>query len=148
MVNADGSNLHEYVPRDLYAIEPRWSPDGSLIAFLSVDLPDIVANDIYVVRPDGTGLRRLTTSTASPSGQSGPQTAESCMPATVGVAGPNTVFELWIMDADGANQAKLPVEDVDQLTAAHCVVCAWVRDPDSEIRTTEFMTNALWQPTP
>jgi hypothetical protein len=37
---------------------------------------------------------------------------------------------------------------VVQLTAAHCVACAWVRDPDSEIRTTEFMTNSLWQPRP
>ena len=147
MVNADGSNLHQYVPQDLYAIEPRWSPDGSLIAFLSVDQPDLVANDIYVVAPDGTGLRRLTSDGVS----NRPEwTADGRIvyARAAGAAGPNTVYELWIMDADGANQAKLPVEDAVQLTAVQCVACAWVRDPDSEIRFTEFMTNSLWQPQP
>jgi Tol biopolymer transport system component len=147
MVNADGSNLHQYVPLDLYAIEPRWSPDGSLIAFLSVDTPDLVAGEIYAVRPDGTGLRRLTTGGVSIRPE---WTADGRIvyARAVGVAGANTVYELWIMDADGANQAKLPVEDPVQLTAAHCVACAWVRDPDSEIVPTEFMTNSLWQPRP
>jgi dipeptidyl aminopeptidase/acylaminoacyl peptidase len=147
MVNADGSNLHQYVPLDLYAIEPRWSPDGSLIAFVSVDLPDLVAGEIYVVQPDGTGLRRLTTDGVSIRPE---WTADGRIvyARAVGVAEENTVYELRIMDADGANQAKLPVEDVVELTAAHCVTCAWVRDPDSEIRFTEFMTNSLWQPQP
>jgi Tol biopolymer transport system component len=147
MVNADGSDLHQYVPLDMYAIEPRWSPDGSLIAFLAVDTPDLVANDIYVVRPDGTDLLRLTTGGIS----SRPEwTADGriVFARAVGVAGPNTVYELWIMDADGANQTKLPVGDVAQLTAAHCVACAWVPDPDSQAWPTEFMTNSLWQPQP
>ena len=33
---------------------PRWSPDGTLIAFSTEE------GDIYVVRPDGTGRRRIT----------------------------------------------------------------------------------------
>jgi Tol biopolymer transport system component len=147
MVNADGTNLHQYVPLDMYAIEPRWSPDGSLIAFVSVDLPDLVTGEIYAVRPDGTDLRRLTTGGVSIRPE---WTADGRIvyARAVGVAGANTVYELWIMDADGTNQAKLPVEDPVQLTAAHCVACAWVRDPDHEIVPTEFMTNSLWQPQP
>ena len=40
--------------------EPAWSPDGKWIAFAS----DRNGNfDIYVVHPDGTGLRQLTAST-------------------------------------------------------------------------------------
>lgn len=41
---------------------PRWSPDGSQIAFVSnrTDDPDTNDNtDIFLVRPDGSGLRRL-----------------------------------------------------------------------------------------
>lgn len=148
MVNADGSNLHQYVPLDMYAIEPRWSPDGSLIAFLSADVEED-GGEIYVVAPDGTGLRRLTTDGSSIRPE---WTSEGRIVFARKVADPTAPpgyeLELWIMDADGANQAKLPVEDVSQLTAAHCVTCAWVRDPDSEIRTTEFMTNSLWQPQP
>ncbi len=52
------------------------------------------------------------------------------------------------MDADGANQAKLPVDDVVALTAAGCLVCPWVRDPDSDIPETEFQIDALWRPMP
>jgi Tol biopolymer transport system component len=41
---------------------PAWSPDGTLIAFVSNHEfdPDGYANQIYTVRPDGTGLRRRT----------------------------------------------------------------------------------------
>ncbi len=36
-----------------------WSPDGRLIAFVRGDLDDL-GSSIYVVRPDGTGERRLS----------------------------------------------------------------------------------------
>jgi Tol biopolymer transport system component len=146
MVNVDGSDLHEYVPRDLHAIEPRWSPDGLLIAFFS-STPDALGGDVYVVRPDGSGLRRLTTGDSS----SRPEwTGDGRIVFARSVGDPSgpAAFELWNMDADGANQAKLAVEDVAQLTAAHCVACAWVRDPDSAFWITKFMTNARWQPRP
>lgn len=38
---------------------PRWSPDGEWIAF-SRRGRDAQANDIFIIRPDGTGLRNLT----------------------------------------------------------------------------------------
>jgi hypothetical protein len=148
MVDVDGSNMHQYVPPNLYAIEPRWSPDGSLIAFLDDETPETPdVKEIYVVRPEGSGLRRLTSDHTSIRPQ---WTADGRLVFAHGIGDPSalTGFELWIMDADGANKAKLPVEDVAQLTAAHCVACAWVRDPGSEIPITEFMINALWQPTP
>ena len=41
----------------LFAVEPAWSPDGRLIAFASRrDGP----SQIYVMRPDGTHVRRVT----------------------------------------------------------------------------------------
>ncbi len=147
MVNADGSNLHQIGPRNLYAIEPRWSPDGSLIVFYG-ETPGETPHggDIYAIRPDGTGLQALTTDRAS--GRPN-WTADGRLVFAHSVGDPSapTGFELWIMDADGANKAKLPVEDVAQLSAAGCLACAWVHDPDSKIPVTEFLINALWQPT-
>ena len=41
--------------------QPRWSPDGALIAYLSTgDRPEPIGlSDIYVIRPDGTGGRKI-----------------------------------------------------------------------------------------
>jgi WD40-like Beta Propeller Repeat len=39
------------------AFSPEWSPDGDWIAFTDGEGP----HDLWVVRPDGTGLRQLTT---------------------------------------------------------------------------------------
>jgi Tol biopolymer transport system component len=41
------------------AQEPAWSPDGKLIAY-DYRNPGTPIREIYVVRPDGTGVRRLT----------------------------------------------------------------------------------------
>ena len=62
VVDVDGSNLHELGPTELCPAEPQWSPDGSLIAFFNYVYNDYDgSNDLYVVRSDGTDLRRLTT---------------------------------------------------------------------------------------
>ncbi len=44
--------------------QPDWAPDGSLIAFRRC-APDTVCA-IYTIRPDGTGLRRLTAECSAP----------------------------------------------------------------------------------
>jgi len=41
------------------AVTPAWSPDGDWIAFASNHEGNY---DIYLIRPDGSGLRRLTQS--------------------------------------------------------------------------------------
>ena len=59
VIDADGSNLRR-VGRSLgrgELREPAWSPDGEWIAFAATNRKSY---DIYVIRPDGTGLRRVT----------------------------------------------------------------------------------------
>jgi len=62
VVDADGSNLVQ-VPIALdYAFVPAWSPDGTMLAISGFSFATDTDVNIYVVRLDGTGLRRLTTS--------------------------------------------------------------------------------------
>src|SRR5688572_17748861 len=60
LVHPDGSALHR-VPLQLQpgtgALNPSWSPDGTWIVF-SLQRSDKA--EIYMVRPDGTGLRKVT----------------------------------------------------------------------------------------
>jgi hypothetical protein len=61
IVDADGQHLGRLDLGDLSAKEPRWSPDGSTIAFASDAWPGSGhVTDVYTVHPDGTGLVRLT----------------------------------------------------------------------------------------
>jgi Tol biopolymer transport system component len=60
LVHPDGSALHR-VPLQLQpgtgALNPSWSPDGTWIVF-SLQRSDKA--EIYMVRPDGTGMRKVT----------------------------------------------------------------------------------------
>jgi TolB protein len=61
VINTDGSGVLRLTPWGLKAGDaPDWSPDGNLIVFRSnVDI-DTKQSQIYVVRPDGSGLKQLT----------------------------------------------------------------------------------------
>jgi len=61
IVNADRSDLLRISPRGIGAGRDgvRWSPDGRLIAF-STRRQTVHYPQIYVVHPDGTGMRELT----------------------------------------------------------------------------------------
>ena len=110
LINADGKNLHRValaVPR---VTAPQWSPDGSTIALMSDLLLDgtpdpVPAQDVYTVKPDGTGLRQLTTDGRSiwpewtPSGQ---------IRFRIGnVGAPTDTMQYSLMDADGSNVTAL-----------------------------------------
>jgi TolB protein len=65
VVNLDGSGLRRVTPWNLRAGDhPDWSPDGTLILVRSNaydGAPDFGhQGNLFVVRPDGTGFRRLT----------------------------------------------------------------------------------------
>ena len=55
----DGSGAHP-VTRGSTDLWPTWSPDGKWIAFSRTGLFSCCDFKVYAIRPDGTGLRRLT----------------------------------------------------------------------------------------
>jgi TolB protein len=61
VMNTDGTGKH-HIAR---GARPSWSPDGSKIAFIAdpaggKSVPAKLRPEIYVINPDGTGLKRLT----------------------------------------------------------------------------------------
>lgn len=143
VVDADGSNFRQLpIPDEIHPLDARWSPDGSLIAFTSsVDklaAPEIdnhqQLNDIYTVRPDGTGLRRLTTDTAEPVGTTEPGefgarfpswTSDGRIVFTRNAEEGETMWQLWVIDSDGGNETRLDPSDPAALTAIGCISCPY-----------------------
>jgi Tol biopolymer transport system component len=82
LVRPDGSNLYQLTNNTISDNAPRWSPDGEWIAFYAEkkDIQWISADndaEIYIIRPDGSDQRRLTSNKRrdvypdwSPDGQS------------------------------------------------------------------------------
>ena len=111
VVNADGSGERRITPWALRAGDhPDWAPDGSRILFRSnADGRSRIPADIYTVRPDGSGLRRLThargkvrhlSSSFSPDGR------WIAFARTPG-AGRNGYADVFVMRADGTGVRRV-----------------------------------------
>jgi TolB protein len=107
---ADGSKVSRLTSALAQEFEPTWSPDGRLIVFASGRDgasgplgPRGLPSSLYTVRPDGSGLVRLT---RTPSYDGDPTWAP---------AGGKIVFvsdragssDVWIMSPDGSGQTRL-----------------------------------------
>jgi Tol biopolymer transport system component len=115
VIGTNGRGLRRVTPWGLHAGgvgELDWSPDGSRILFRSITSPSTdpgpAQGDIYTVRPDGTGLQRLTHFPAGTSVQLGSYspdgtqivfTTDHAATATSGSDWP----DVFIMRADGTD---------------------------------------------
>jgi Tol biopolymer transport system component len=63
VTDANGGRARKLVRGDIYSGSPAWSPSGKLIAFSGADVHckshTGECSAIFVVKPNGTGLRRL-----------------------------------------------------------------------------------------
>ncbi|WKZ46093.1 MAG: protein kinase [Anaerolineales bacterium] len=67
IINTDGTNLHPLTNMSEGACQPNWSPDGSLIVFVSpcrtrAEFFESIysSSSLYAIKPDGTEQRSLT----------------------------------------------------------------------------------------
>lgn len=102
VVRADGTNLRQIVGSAIGAVSAQWSPTGDAIAFTSKLR---AGGQVWVVAPDGTGLRQLT---------DGADGSSSIVPMW-SPDGQALVFQrkrddevtLWTMHRDGSVQRQL-----------------------------------------
>jgi TolB protein len=59
LMNADGSNLRPITPAKLHGGNADWSPNGKLLVFHSNNYHFAARSEIWVVKPNGKGRKRL-----------------------------------------------------------------------------------------
>jgi Tol biopolymer transport system component len=114
-----------------YDTLPAWSPKGDMIAFsrYAKDERFLYEDfDIYVIRPDGTGLKRLTDSEGndahphwSPDGRYILWSSSRFGfrdEAALTISQPQPYAELFVMNADGSNQQRLTDNQYEDGTPA------------------------------
>jgi TolB protein len=100
--------------------DPDWSPDGEWIVYTSHSVTDnhinSVTAEIYLRRADGTGTPvRLTTNNEE---ERAPNWSNDATRISYMCRTGSPRFEICVMDADGANQTQLTVNDVGDLSTA------------------------------
>jgi dipeptidyl aminopeptidase/acylaminoacyl peptidase len=106
LMNADGSGLVRLTHNDTSFVQPTdssptWSPDGSRIAFHSFRDG---SSDVYTMRPDGTGLTRVT--------GDGPDHYPAWSPDGTKIAVANQRseypgYEIVLVGADGSGETRV-----------------------------------------
>jgi hypothetical protein len=133
-MNPDGTDISNltrpYEPSVVVAAYgPRWSPDGTRIAFYGysaggVDDFNGGANyDIYVMNADGTGLTNLTTS-PDDIGTGFSQGSPTWSPDGTKIAYGGD-DGLYVMNADGSNQARIATGQGQILRPVFFLVARW-----------------------
>jgi dipeptidyl aminopeptidase/acylaminoacyl peptidase len=112
VMNADGSNPRRITPADREAQYATWSPDGTRIAFTFVTDGGF---DLFTIRPDGSGLRRLTSD-----GAQGQNNWPMWSPDSTQIAW-GKEEGIWAMNADGSRKRSV--------TEAGGVPAAWAPGP-------------------
>jgi Tol biopolymer transport system component len=116
VMNADGTGQTQLTRNEMGDGQPTWSPDGTEIAFLRVELPSL-NREIYVMNADGAGERDLTNDPAfdfepdwSPDGTqitfSSDRGGEACAAA------------VYTISPDGTDIRKLTADSLEAFGAA------------------------------
>ena len=115
IVDADGSNLTRIAKT--FGM-PSWSPDSSEIAFTTVN--DAGEKGIYAVRPEGTGLRLITSGGASEISWS--PDGEELLFVTV-VTG-----VVYIVRTDGSGLRRVRTDGLHRIAAFYAANAEWSPD--------------------
>jgi len=109
VMNADGTNVRQLTSNADFDSAPSWSPDGRRILFerapAGTFTPGVEAQekDVYVMRADGSHVRRLTD---SPGLDEGPEFSPDGTKIAFSSARDGQQ-EIYVMDADGSDPRRL-----------------------------------------
>lgn len=105
VMNADGTGVERLTFQGNYNQTPDWSPRGDLIAFTARD--ERRRFDVFTVDPKTKKIRRLTQDQGDNEEPSFSPNGRHIVFASTRDGGKKRV---WIMNADGTNQRRLPID--------------------------------------
>jgi Tol biopolymer transport system component len=109
LMNPDGS---EVALLKLYGTDPSLSPDGTKIVYCSIRETQYF--EVFVANVDGSGAKRLTNfENGDACGPMWSRDGKKIAFYTYALPNPRRNPEIWVMDADGANQKKLMDHGLD-----------------------------------
>jgi Tol biopolymer transport system component len=103
IMNADGSGVHTVLNNGAFNMEPRWSPDGSKILFMSTLGGNGV--QIYTMAIDGSTISALTSTPYTANGD--PAWSPDGSKIAFGSNRVNGKLNVFMMNADGSNVRQL-----------------------------------------
>jgi Tol biopolymer transport system component len=113
VVNIDGSGLRRLTPWNMHAGDPDWSPKGDLIAFSTRPLLNFTSgrSELYTIRPDGSGMRALTSHGADGPRATQPQWTPDGEAILYTRANQSlTTRHVWAIDRTGGKDAPVLTE--------------------------------------
>jgi TolB protein len=94
-------------------VDPAWSPDGRWIAY-QLRRPGTPLSEIWLVRPDGTGRRRLTDIERSAQPAWSPDSRRIAFSTTAG----RTNFDIYTVNANGLGLRRVTSSPLDEFDPA------------------------------
>jgi Tol biopolymer transport system component len=111
VVAAKGGTEKQLTPWNLDAGDPDWSSDGSSILFSThplLSFPDRARSELYLMRPDGTGMRAVTSNGAGGSRATQPRWVPGGAAIVYVRTGPDgSQRHIWAMTVDAAQHAPI-----------------------------------------
>jgi TolB protein len=127
VMQADGSQVQRLTHNELFEESPHWSPNGKHILFtrqlMEGDSGKVSNGEIFIMKADGTGARRLT---RKPGYDSGARFSPDGKLIAFYGKGENGWYDIYLMDKEGRNIRNLTNDEMEDYSPTWSPDGKWI----------------------